>query len=322
MANRPLQSIKFPGLSDTYVVETGLSDDARAALLACFQHVAWTDEHGQDYYDALYNALYPDTGLIRINAVFTQGSAVIYPSTPLNELKAYLVVTGFYNDGTSRTITDYSLGGTLEVGTSTVTVIKDGKTTTFNVTVSQPYWDYEWSATSETAPTMMQAYAYNFTDYASENAMFVDNFYIDFNHVGNCEILFTAKWPTPLQSVESSRTPQISIRGAQNTDGYNGFKIVYNTPSGKVETNASGTFESTNINYDAYHEYKAKYENGVCYAYIDGTLVGQGSGVVNNVYLYMTGIFGSNMVDGQPDISHSIRYTRMAIKEIKFKVLS
>lgn len=36
----------------------GLSSEAKAALLNCFSHVAWIDEHGQDYYDALYNALY------------------------------------------------------------------------------------------------------------------------------------------------------------------------------------------------------------------------------------------------------------------------
>ena len=36
----------------------GISDDVKAALLDCFAHVAWIDEHGQDYYDALYEALY------------------------------------------------------------------------------------------------------------------------------------------------------------------------------------------------------------------------------------------------------------------------
>ena len=36
----------------------GLSDDAKTALLACFEHVAWTNEHGQDYYDALEEALF------------------------------------------------------------------------------------------------------------------------------------------------------------------------------------------------------------------------------------------------------------------------
>ena len=39
----------------------GLSETAKAALLNCFAHVAWIDEHGQDYYDALESALYEDT---------------------------------------------------------------------------------------------------------------------------------------------------------------------------------------------------------------------------------------------------------------------
>lgn len=39
----------------------GISSDVKSALLACFAKVAWTDEHGQDYYDALEAALYGDT---------------------------------------------------------------------------------------------------------------------------------------------------------------------------------------------------------------------------------------------------------------------
>lgn len=37
--------------------DSGLSDEAKTALLACFEHVTWTDENGQDYYDALEAAL-------------------------------------------------------------------------------------------------------------------------------------------------------------------------------------------------------------------------------------------------------------------------
>ena len=40
---------------------SGLSDEAKEALLDCFAHVAWIDEHGQDYYDALEEALYNNT---------------------------------------------------------------------------------------------------------------------------------------------------------------------------------------------------------------------------------------------------------------------
>lgn len=114
----------------------GLSEDAKVALLNCFAHVAWIDEHGQDYYDALEDALYPETGLVRIEAVFNQGANLFYEDTPLNDLKAYLTVTGYYNDGSSMVITDYTLSGTLEDGTSTITVMKDTKTTTFDVVVT------------------------------------------------------------------------------------------------------------------------------------------------------------------------------------------
>ena len=118
--------------------KTGLSEEAKVALLDCFEHVAWLDEHGQTYYDNLYDALYPDTGLESITAVFTQGSLVVYPSTPLSDLKAYLVVTGYYKDGSSGRVTDYALTGTLTTGTSTITVTADGKTTTFDVAVDEP----------------------------------------------------------------------------------------------------------------------------------------------------------------------------------------
>lgn len=45
-------------LKDDLSEITGLSDDVKEALLACFVHVAWIDEDGQDYYDALETALY------------------------------------------------------------------------------------------------------------------------------------------------------------------------------------------------------------------------------------------------------------------------
>lgn len=39
----------------------GLSDEVKQALLACFQKVGWKDESGDDCYDALHSALYPDS---------------------------------------------------------------------------------------------------------------------------------------------------------------------------------------------------------------------------------------------------------------------
>lgn len=118
--------------------EVALSDEAKEALLNCFAHVAWIDDDGQDYYDALYDALYstPPATLVSISAVYTQ-SGTVYTTTSLDDLKTDLVVTATYDDSSTETVTTYTLSGTLEVGTSTVTVSYGGKTTTFNVTVTE-----------------------------------------------------------------------------------------------------------------------------------------------------------------------------------------
>lgn len=72
-----------------------------------------------------------------ISAVYTQGNTVVYSNTPLDKLKNNLTVTVSYSDGTSVITTDYTLSGTLSVGTSTVTVTYADKTTTFDVIVSK-----------------------------------------------------------------------------------------------------------------------------------------------------------------------------------------
>ena len=117
----------------------GLSEDVKQALLQLAQKVAYIDDRGQTYYDDLYNALYPPRSLDSIDAVFNQGSAVIYDTASLNSLKQYLTVTANYSDGTREMLSDsaYTLSGTLTVGTSTVTASYQGKTDTFAVTVTE-----------------------------------------------------------------------------------------------------------------------------------------------------------------------------------------
>ena len=82
-----------------------------------------------------------------ISAVYTQSGAV-YDTDSLDSLKSNLVVTATFMDSTTGVIAseDYTLSGTLTEGTSTITVSYGGKTTTFNVTVSEPEWgsDYTW----------------------------------------------------------------------------------------------------------------------------------------------------------------------------------
>lgn len=114
----------------------GLTDEAKAALLACLEKVAWIDDQGQTYYDALYDALYPPTNLSSISCVYTQGGTV-YDTDTLDSLKSDLVVTAHYSDYSTQTVTTYSLIGELVTGTSTITVSYGGKTTTFDVIVTQ-----------------------------------------------------------------------------------------------------------------------------------------------------------------------------------------
>lgn len=118
-----------------YGEAASMSAGVKAALLACFRNVAWIGDDGQDYYDALYNELYPSASLVSITAVYTQ-SGTVYDTASLDDLKPDLVVTANYSDGTSETISDYTLSGTLATGTSTITVTYGGKTTTFDVVVS------------------------------------------------------------------------------------------------------------------------------------------------------------------------------------------
>ena len=121
--------------ADLDALESGLSDTAKSALLACFTHVAWADEDGQDYYDALESALYPPANLSYITCAYTQGGTV-YDNYSLDSLKNDLVVTAHYDDSSSELIDTYVLSGTLTAGTSTITVSYGGKTTTFDVTVA------------------------------------------------------------------------------------------------------------------------------------------------------------------------------------------
>ena len=114
---------------------TGLTNEAKTALLACFAKIAWIDEDGQDYYDALYAALYPPANLTSISCVYTQGGTV-YDSDTLDSLKTDLVVTAHYDDSSTSVVTGYTLSGTLTAGISTITVSYGGKTTTFTVTVT------------------------------------------------------------------------------------------------------------------------------------------------------------------------------------------
>lgn len=113
----------------------GINSTTKKALIDIVENIGlWLDGNGQKYIDNLKKALYTSP-LASISAIYTQNKT-IYVNDNLDVLKEDLVVTGLYTDGSSMTITDYTLSGTLSVGTSIITVSKDGKTTTFEITVT------------------------------------------------------------------------------------------------------------------------------------------------------------------------------------------
>lgn len=128
---------KLNHMEDGIEAAGGLTNDVKTALLQIAEKVAYIDEHGQDYYDDLYDALYPSASLVSISAVYTQ-SGTVYPTTSLSALKDDLAVTAYYDDTSSEAVpaADYMLSGALTVGTSVITASYNGKTATFNVTVS------------------------------------------------------------------------------------------------------------------------------------------------------------------------------------------
>ena len=68
--------------------------------------------------------------LTSISATYSGGDVTV--GTALTDLTG-IVVTAHYSDGTSETMTDYTMNGTIAEGSNTVTVSYGGKTTTFTV---------------------------------------------------------------------------------------------------------------------------------------------------------------------------------------------
>ena len=103
-------------------IEPGLSDEAKTALLACFQNVGWINNQGQSYYDALEDALY-ERERKYITALFDCGNDTPYDDWNINALKKYLTVK-FIDDQTETILSDedYDLSGNLNSAVSSITI--------------------------------------------------------------------------------------------------------------------------------------------------------------------------------------------------------
>lgn len=130
-----------------YLTVTAKYDDNTTAILADSAYtLSGLLEAGTSTVTVAYNGLTTTftvnvtarPTLSSISAAYTQ-SGTVYDDDTLDSLKADLVVTAHYSDSSTQTVpaADYTLSGTLTVGTSIITVSYQGKTTTFSVTVTK-----------------------------------------------------------------------------------------------------------------------------------------------------------------------------------------
>lgn len=129
--------------ADLSEIVPGLSNAAKAALLACFKHVSWLDNDA-DYYGTLESALdvVPERTL---QVTFEPGNHIVYADDTLDTLTPYLTVT--YRVGSVETVIsseNYTLIGDLQIGNNSINVSYEGLSATFNVTAVDLYNIFRW----------------------------------------------------------------------------------------------------------------------------------------------------------------------------------
>lgn len=120
---------------------SGITEDIKVALLACFEKVAWIDEDGQDYYDALYDALYPP---IPATAISLNTNALSFATLNTTQsLTATLTpsdttdtVSWLSSDNTVATVSN-GVVTSVGYGTCTITATAGSVSATCSVTIAQ-----------------------------------------------------------------------------------------------------------------------------------------------------------------------------------------
>lgn len=111
---------------------SGLTTAQANALDGMFKVFAFTKADISAEYNAFCTAFGIEAAIITgISATYSGGDVDV--GTAVTDLTG-IVVTANYSDGSKRTVTGYTLSGTIAEGSNTITVTYEGMTTTFNVT--------------------------------------------------------------------------------------------------------------------------------------------------------------------------------------------
>lgn len=116
----------------------GLTVAIKNALLSCFQKVAWIDEHGQDYYDALADELFAVTGITLNSSTLLfsslgstqQLTASLIPST------STATVSWASSDTSVATVSSSGLVTSVANGSATITASVGSVSATCSVSVA------------------------------------------------------------------------------------------------------------------------------------------------------------------------------------------
>ena len=114
----------------------GLSSTEKNLVLSLFKNAAYTTNMSATI--AQLETLWsggnvpdePEVTLVRISATYSGGSVPV--GTAVSALTG-IKVTAHYSDGSTATVTGYTLSGTIREGSNTITVSYGGKTATFTV---------------------------------------------------------------------------------------------------------------------------------------------------------------------------------------------
>lgn len=276
----------------------GLTNDIKEALLECFEHVAWIDEDGQDYYDALHDALYPPANLTSITCVYTQ-SGTVYDTDSLDDLKSDLVVTAHYDDSSTQTVTTYTLSGTLTEGTSTITVSYGGKTTTFSVTVTHYVQTYvtsgliHWYDGINNTQNGHDATATTWTDLVGTNTLTMNNSSYATWETNALNLVGTSgQWLQGANDSEApaGRTMEVCVEIAENQTAviavlfsnaspYNGKVAIYSDNTFGVKGCSGNTYTHSGSDLTSLHHIASSFssENAVNAVYANGSPTTTGS---------------------------------------------
>ena len=117
-------------------INNSIPNTVKRAMDTLFNKMAVEDDDGYTVAYGIFHAWATSLNVISISAVFNQGTNIIYDTDSLNDLRQYLTVTATFSDQSTAEVSDYTLSGDLETGVSEITAAYEGKTSSFNVTVT------------------------------------------------------------------------------------------------------------------------------------------------------------------------------------------